>query len=422
MKKQFWLIFVSIITATQLTHPAPLNLFEPYDINIRLKKPAKNHFYFSALGEKSYNVKGYATDCDEEKTFLVNPLQIYEPQQNLIALYQGVDPSKSNFLKILDTIAGGPGGGVSNIQNGLFTPTGTFSAGQVAFSGMYGLGEGFFVSAHLPVYFVKLHSVCWEHSGTNTLFSGEQIQLLADAFGQDTQELFNLDTTDWKKNGIGDLTFMVEWQKDFPQRRPVLKSVQPNIRVGLSIPTSDDTCENVIMPVPFGADGSLGIPFGGGLGVNLANHAELGFSGQFWYYWSNQKERRIKTFPTQTSLLYPTAAEATKEFSFIQNFNLHGQVFSKCKRFTLKFCYQYWRKGDDVITPLGSQFNPQIANTAPQLEERTQHDVFIAFTYSPLKDDFERVIPQLQLFWKGAVKGMRAALVSSVGAQFSLIF
>tara|TARA_B100000674_G_C37467514_1_gene745471 strand:+ start:9 stop:656 length:648 start_codon:yes stop_codon:yes gene_type:complete len=215
---------------------------------------------------------------------------------------------------------------------------------------------------------------------------------------------------------------MLEWQRDFPQRRPVLKSVQPNIRIGLSIPTSNDTCTNIIMPTPFGADGSLGLPFGGGLGITLADHVELGFSGQFWYYWSNQKDRRIKTFATQTSLLYPTVTQTIKEFSFLQNFNLHGQVFSSCKRYALKFGYQYWRKGEDIITPLSSQFNPQVANTAPELAESTRHNVFLTFTYSPLRDDFQRIIPQLQIFWKGAVKGMRSALVSSAGAQFSIIF
>lgn len=420
--KKIVVILLSSLTLSYNLQSAPLGLFEAYDINIRQKYPAKNHFHLGLLGEKNYNTKGYATDSTEEETYLVNPLQIYESQQNLIALYQDTDTTNSKFISLLNNIAGGPGGGVGNMQNGLFTPTGKFSAGQIALTGMYGLGHGCYFKAVLPFYFVTLHSVNFAYSGNSNLFSGAQMQELTENFIQDAQSIFNLNVNGWTKRGVGDATLMLEWQQDYPQPRPMLKNVQPNIRLGISLPTSECTDENNIMAVPFGADGSFSVPFGGGLGINLANHVELGFSGQFWYYWSNQKERRIKTFPTQTSLLYPKTAEAVKEFSFLQNFNLHAQAFSFCKRFSLKFCYQYWRKGEDKITPISSAFNPEIINTAPQLLESTQHNVFLTLNYSPKANDFKRIVPQAQLFWKGAVKGMRTAISSTFGGQLSFVF
>ncbi len=430
MKKQFF-IFTVILTVTQILSPlTPLGMFVPYDINMRLKKPAQSHWYFGALGEKSYNVKGYGTDECKEISFLTNPLQIYEAEQNIVSLYQGLDEQgnitqtiTSDFTKLLDSIAGGAGGGVSNLENGLFTPVGKFSGGQVAFGTTYALKHNFYVSAYLPAYFVKLDCIDWQYTGTNSLFSGEKIQKeLVDSFSQDAQELFNLDINCWSRNGIGDLAFLLEWQQDFPQRRQLLKSVQPNIRLGITFPTGKKADEGLIMATPFGADGSVGIPFGGGLGINIAHRAELGFSGQFWYFWSNEKERRIKTFPTQTSLLYPVVTNAVREYSFMQNFNLYGQVYSLCKRFTLKFCYQYWRRGEDVITPSSTKFNHEVVNSDLTLQEQTKHNVILALTYSPLSNDFEKIIPQAQLFWKGAVKGSRSAIASTVGAQFSLIF
>jgi len=424
MNKKLWLFCISTLQISQLVQTAPLGLFEPYDINIRLRKPAQSRFYVGALGEKSYTVKGYTSkdDCDDAPTVQVNPLQIYEPAQNLIAMYQGDDYNNSSFIQLLNKIAGGPGGGVSNFENGMFAPTGTFCVGQAALSTMYAAKHNFYVSGYLPFYFVKLHSVCWQYLGNNTLFSGSEIQQLADAFQEDAKNIFHLNTCGWKKHGFGDLTFLVEWQRDFPQLRPVLKSVQPNLRFGISFPTGSCADQNIIMPVPFGADGSISIPFGGSLDINLANHVDFGFSGQFWYFWDNEKARRIKTFPTQTSLLFPVVTPVIKQHAFVQNFNLYAQGYTLSRRLALKLCYQYWRKGEDILSPINPEFSATVANTAPQLAERTEHDVFIALTYSPKSTDFKRVFPQAQLFWKGSVKGTRAILASTAGAQLSFIF
>ena len=422
MKTKLLLIFISALQITQLINAAPLGLFEPYDINIRLRKPAQHHFYAGILGETSYKIKGYATNECDDTVFEVNPLQIYEPIQNIIPLYQGQNYNNSEFIQLLNNIAGGPGGGVSNLENGLFIPNGKFYAGQAAITSMYAVKHHFFISAYLPVYVVKLNCIKWDYAGNNTLFSGAEIQDLANAFEKDAKNLFGINTNSWQRHGIGDLTFLFEWQQDFYQIRPVLKSVQPNLRFGLSIPTGKKADENIIMPVPFGADGAISIPFGGSLTMDLANHVDVGFSAQFWYIFNNEKDRRIKTFQTQTSLLYPVITNTIKQHAFIQNFNLFAAAYSICKRLSLKFCYQYWRKGEDVITPIDANFSAIVANSAPQLFERTEHDVFFALTYSPKSTDFKRVFPQAQLFWKGSVKGSRAIISSTAGAQLSFVF
>ena len=46
-----------------------------------------------------------------------------------------------------------------------------------------------------------------------------------------------LDISSWSKTGIGDLSLMVEWLRDFPQPKPLLKNVRLNLRGGISIPT-----------------------------------------------------------------------------------------------------------------------------------------------------------------------------------------
>lgn len=431
MKQAIQLLLCTIVfTSLEIQASMPLGLFTPYDINLRLKKPAQGRIQCSFLGEKSYKVQGYATDCQEEITFLVNPLQIYEPIQNIISMYQGFDSNgvatqinSGQFTELLNSIAGGPGGGVSNYENGLYVPTGDFSAGQASPGLTYGIGQGFYISAYLPIYFAKLSNVTWTYAGNNTLFSGQKIQEdLINSFQEDAQNLFGLCVGNWKQNGPGDLAFIAEWQRDFPQRRAVLKNVQTNLRVGLSFPTGIKANEHLVMPIPFGADGSMTLPFGGGLGINLANCAEFGFSGQFWYIWGNEKNRRIKIFPTQTSLLFPAIVPTYKDFAFIQNFNIYAQAFSPSKRYSVKVVYQYFRKGKDTLIPQGIAYNFDVANSAIALDETTSHDFFIDLMYTPLRNDFQKIIPQAQFFWKGSFKGMRTSLASTIGAQISLIF
>lgn len=427
---QIFFIITCSLKALASTLP-PAGLFVPYDINIKQKKPSVKNWQCLAFGENSYHVQGYATDLPkEEKTFMVNPLQIYEPIQNVVSMYQGYDASGSivqtistPFTELLDSIAGGPGGGVSNYENGIFKPTGKLSCAEFALGTIYGIGHGFYVSAFLPFYFAKLCDVHWGYKGNNSLFSDEKIQQeLIDSFCQDAKTYFDLNIGGWKKRGLGDLAVIAEWQQDFPQiQRKTLRNVQINARVGITFPTAKKPFENIIMPIDFGS-GTIGIPFGGGLSMNLGNIFELGFSGQFWYYWSNEQVRRIKTFPTQTTLLLPTLANTQKDFAMIQNFNLHAIIYSFCKRFALKSFYEYWRKGEDKIIPLCNDFNHTTVNSALNLAEQTRHQFCFMLMYAPKKDDFKRVIPQFEFFWKISTNGMRSVAASSYGGQFSLIF
>lgn len=428
--KLYSLFFCIIFNTYSIYAAAPLGMFVPYDINIKLKKPASKNLEFNILGEKSYKVQGYATDFTEDETFLVNVLQIYEPTQNVVSMYQGFDDTgalvqtlTTPFTQLLDSIAGGPGGGVSNATNGIFTPTGKLSCGQIAFDATYGIGHSCYINVCLPVYFARLCNVDWKYAGTNILFADEKIQTeLINSFAQDSKKYFDLNIGNWCQRGIGDLTILAEWQRDFPQRRQTLKNVQANIRVGISLPTGLPLNPNIIMPIAFGGDGAIEVPFGGGLNLCLGNHVEFGFSGQFWYFLSNEKLRRIKTFPTQTSLLLPIVANTYKESAIIQNFNLHGLVSTASKRLSLKGLYQHWRKQADTIIPFDSKVNFDVANSNQSINEITYHQFAFIGAYTPLRGDFQRVVPQFELFWKGAFGGTRAAIASTFGAQFSLIF
>ncbi|MBP9764919.1 hypothetical protein KBD08_01125 [Candidatus Babeliales bacterium] len=408
----------------------PLGMFLPYDINIKMKKPGLRNAQINVLGEKSYKVQGYATDNKEDTTFLVNVLQVYEEKQNIVSMYQGYDINgnivqtlTTPFTQLLDSIAGGPGGGVSNLNNGLYTPTANLSCGQFAVSGVYGLGQGFYLSAYLPFYFAKMSNTKWTYSGTNALFSDIAIQQeLVDTFAQDALKYFGLHIGNWNTKGLGDLTVLAEWQRDFPQRRPTLRNVQANARIGIIVPTALKSCDNVVFPVYFGSNGAVGLPFGGGLSFNLGNVADLGFSAQFWYYWSNEQIRRVKTFATQTTLLFPIQTQTYVQHAIIQNFNLNGSVYSFCKRFQLKGLYQYWRQGRDVLIPFNSSIHADVINSAISLDEKTRHQFSLFGIFCPHNEDFKKIVPQFEIFWKVATNGMRDAIASSYGAQLSVTF
>jgi len=426
IKKIMLVLIASLYTTTY--SKAPFGLFLPYDINIMQRKPSHKSRQLVVLTENSYKVRGFATDEKEEETEIVNPLQIYEKHQNFIAMYQSVQPNtgsatSSEVLQILDSIAGGPGGGVRFSNKVSLTPTAKFSIGQCSLGFIQGLGKGFYISAYLPVYYAKMTNLSFKFDTSTVLFSDFALQdKITKAFTQDAKQLFGLDICNWKQHHTGDLTLLAEWQRTFAQQRQTLKSVETNLRVGLSLPTGKAAATNLIMPISFGNEGSWAIPFGGGLSINIAHLLEFGFAAQMEYIFSNEQDRRIKTFNTQSSLLYPSITKTHKEFAIIQNLSLHATLYSRCNRFSLKNIYTYYRKPADIVIPLSPSYNFNVANSAAELDETTLHQYCLCARYHPLSTDFKRAFPQFTAFYKHSFNGMRIAGASTYGFEVSLIF
>lgn len=368
----------------------------------------------AALQEVSYDVTGFNPDGD-----VVNPLQIYEKSQNLIGLFQG-STQTNEFTELINSIAAGSGGGIADV---FYTPSGSMKTYQTVLSATWGVHECFAVQATLPVRFAKLYDVSWEYTGSTFLFADQLIaQEVISKFQSSVKELFDLDLTGWKQTGLGDFSAVVKYDQAFKQYKKYLKQVRAHFHLGLTFPTGVQGNSNTLMPVDFDYDGAYGLPFGGGLDLDLGKVAQIGFRADFWHYFSNVKERRVKSFGSQTTLLMPKVAQVWKNYGFIQNFTLFARLRNIYKGLSAKIAYAYYRKGIDTVSLQDSSLDWLTINASAELDEQTRHHVFMSLMYDSAYETELSCRPQVELFVKIPFNGSRVALASTVGLGCSFDF
>lgn len=413
MKK---ILITLLLSAGTLSLATPLELLQPYNFMLEHEgNIGRGKFQLTAMTEIGHKAQGY--DGDGNKA---GALAIYEPRQNILGLFQGYDAS-SQFAQTVNALAGGAGGGVNNDQNGWYTPTGELSASQIALSGSYQFLKSFYFKVHVPFYKVSLKNVAWQYSGDNTTFADQAIQSrLISEFSKDAQDLFKLDLGDWDYKYIGDVTCMVDFCRDFPQRRSFLRNVRAHLRMGLTLPTGIKQDPYKFMFLPSGNDGSVSMPFGGGLDVNLMRYFQLGFRGQFQYFWGSQGLRRVKTSDRQTTLLTPEVVETFKNFGFDQRFNLYAQAFNVVAGCSFKVAYQYFKQSESTLSVAQTGLNYELMNSATNLDEKTSHHVVLSLTHdSGFTKYHGKLHPQFTAFVKIPFYGSYINSTSSFGLQLS---
>lgn len=395
----------------------PLGFLEPYNFMIESEPLAgKQKWQWNFISQTAFDTQSFNQDGT-----VVNALQIYEPEQNMFGLFQGAD-SQTQLNQLANSIAGGPGGGVMNLENGLLRPSGKFSGSQVAFLSSYAFAHNCYFKVSLPAYKIKLSDVEWTYTGNNTTFSGQLIEdELVSIFLQDAQTLYGLNLGSWTTAGLGDLALLLDYIADFPQGRTVLRNVRVHARAGLTFPTGTIADENQLMSQPLGADGSVTLPFGGGLDINLGRYFQCGFRAQFNYIWGNVKDRRVPTFPSQTTLLYPTIMSTYKNHGITQLFDLYGQIYNAWGGMSLKLAYEYFFKSQDTISINQSGYSYNQLQTALTLDEITAHKMIILVSFDSLfLKKHDKIHPQVGLFLNLPFNGSLTTLASTVGVQLSL--
>lgn len=416
MNKKF-LIITCLIFSGSLFYAGPLGFLEPYNFMIEAEPAsAQSKWQWNFLTQTCFDTQSF-----DQEGLPVNALQIYETQQNLLGLFQGLG-AESQFNQLVNSLAGGSGGGVNNSQNGLFTPTGDFSGYQVAFLGSYKLHQNCFFKVSLPVYNLQLSNVTWTYTGNNTTFSGEQIEAqLVNSFMMDAQNNFDLSLGSWKTSGLGDLACLLDYIGDYPQGRPVLRNVRVHFRLGLTFPTGLLANENQVMSQPLGSDGSMTMPFGGGLDINLGRYFQCGFRGQFSYIWGNAKMRRVPTFESQTTLLFPSTLSTFKNYGMTQTFDLYAQAYNIFSGLSFKVAYEYYFKAQDRISIYVPGFNYELLNTDLGLDEITRHNMICLLSFdSAFLEKHDKIHPQVGIFLNLPFNGSLTTLASTVGVQLSL--
>lgn len=364
--------------------------------------------------------RGISTKSYDECGCVSSPLRIWNCEQDALKMLQGF-PADSKIGKLSTLINAADDGVRGHFQVGgcldlLYNITG---AARWHFS------DDFIFGVYVPVRSMRLQNVVWKNLTLNLTDQDARVRTyLTDDFFANVQALGGLNLQGWKRSGLGDITFLLEWLHDFEQEKPMLKNVRLNGRLGWIIPTGLKQDEDLLFALPFGNDGAFGLLFAGGLDLTFGCYFKAGLDVQLNHYFGNSKLRRIKTDKDQTDLLLLQKVCAYKDWGLTQQFNLYAEFFQFFKGFSFRIDYQYLKHGEDVLSLDTLDFSPTIANTARSLLDWTAHSAIFKLTYDMGydKDCSSRINPQFSLFAKAPFNGKLSTLFGTVGAIVAIDF
>lgn len=393
-----------------------MNLLRPYDSLLRPDYTHKYRVQGLFIGETGFSDSAFSTD------YRTNALRIWNCDQNALSMLDGFAPNTEIGRKRIEVDATDDG------TRGHFLVNGDL---KNHFSGIFG-SRFFFkndwsISLYLPVYAMALKNVCWKDQTKDVSDEDLRVRelLTDDFFAQVCTLSGGLDLQGWSRAGVGDLTLLLDWSRDFPQAKPMLKNVRVNWRLGVGMPTGLRQDEDRLFAIPYGYDGAFSLPFGVGLDLHFQMYVRAGFDVQLTHVFGNTRTRRFKTSQDQTDLLFLQKAAVYKDWGLTQQFNLYGQLY-KPFDIGLSFLlgYQYLKHGaDELALPCGSSFSQAVANSAESLRDWTLHHIVVRADYDIGSHwDEPTVYPRLFAYAQLPFNGKRVAATSNVGISFSLDF
>lgn len=409
-------IILLLLTFSGVSHGMNIvNSMWPYDTLIRPTFNNERAWQLAFYGEGGFhNAQGFNNDGE-----IVNPLQIWDRQQNALAMLEGFpkeSPISQLRAELLDS---------DNGIRGRFNVCGEFQMPyNLAFAARFFFANDWSLGLYLPAFQMKLKDIHFQDLTPDVDNLDKLVhRLLTDNLAENVRQLGCLDLGPWTRSGVGDLVLLLDWFRDFYQNKPFLKCVRVNWRLGIGFPTGLREDENLLFAVPFGWDGAVSMPFGLGIDLTLGSHFKGGVDVQLTQIFGHTRQHRIKTDLQQTELLLLQKTCAFIDSGLVQRFNLYVELFRIVKGLSFEVGYQYLKRGENEIALKTQEFSTNIANTSPRLDSYTMHHMIPRFIY-----DFGvhmpegRTRPELNLYARLPFNGRNVALVPMVGAIFSVDF
>lgn len=407
------LLTISVASCVQA-----MNLLQPYDILVRPQYRLNKNFHLDFFAEHGFSAHGF-----NNKGCRVNPLQIWNTDQNALAMLQGFEPS-SEIGQLLTNLRAD--GAIDDGVRGHYQVTGNLQTNwSFALSGRWQFYKDFFLTAHIPAYGMQLTDVCWQEQ-TNMVSAGDfsiKNKLTNDFFDNVCRLGDGLYLGPWKRHGFGDLVVYLQWLHDFKQEKPFLKNVRLNWRIGNNFPTGLRANPDLIMALPFGFNGTLGILYGFNIECTLGHYFKVGFGVDLQQLFGNKVWMRIKTHEDQSELLLLQKAQVYVDYGMNQRFTIFGQLFN-LGGLGLKAGYEFSKHGEDVISVCTQAFSNEPPNFAEKAQEVTAHQCVAIATYD-FANHFSpdaKAIPSLAFYARMPFNGKRAVLGTAIGGWIAVDF
>lgn len=413
-KNNFLIVLVCLLMSSALSG---MNLLlRPYDTLIR----PTPHFLDRCTELSVWAEAGVRTQAFDGDGHSVNIFNIWNPDQNALAMLDGF-PAASPITQLFNRLDA-----IDDDVRGHVSLSGKM---HYDFGGAVG-GRWYFlphawVTAYVPFYRVRLT----DFSFTDLTLANTSADLrVANMLTRPLQEVIaefgnGLQLGGWRRTGLGDMNLLVEFMFDFPQKRPLLKEVEIDGRVGLTLPTGLKADPDRLLAFPFGYNGAVGIVWGGGLKVLLDCYIAAGIDVQLLHLFGNTRTRRIKTAMDQSDILLLAKTPAYTDYGLTQRFNLFVQAYQFYRGLSFLAGYQFLKKGEDHLALNSCEFSTTIANTAVSLDEWIVHSIELNLHYDFTKEcDGSAYAPQASIFARIPFNGKRAIAFTTVGLMVAVDF
>jgi len=385
----------------------PYNIFRLGLFDQTIRPYHENQTLFKVSFESSFNTTGHDILGNH-----VNILQMWQPNQDALTMLRGFD-ANSQIGKLDSNLNSASDDGI----RGHIVPMGKLEAWRVNFVLKHKLPYHLTVNILAPLMGMKLKNISWTNLTKNLTFSDQLVN--ANLMQNLSQIVYELGdglqmNNDWEKIGMGDLEFILSWDKSFKQPKPILKNVDLGIYGGLSFPTGVRQNEDLIMSIPFGNDGSLGMLVGGNIQLQWWKHLRGGIIVNFLELFGTTRNRRVKTDASQSDLLLLAKTEARKGWGLTQQYNLYLEGHNLFENWSLRAAYNYIKHNNDSLAIFNQSYSNEIANTALSLQEWTQHSMnFSLRHYGPVWAELYYIYP-----FNGKSVIQSAFLGGSLGINF----
>jgi hypothetical protein len=394
-------------------------LFDAYDVLLfPTPRPYKCHQLTFAY-EKWIKGHGFTDDEDEQELDIekrrVNSLQLFQCEQDALAAFKGCNfntllGQESQFCNIDD----------DNGSHGRFVPSGEFDINNLMAMYRYYVCPNVTIGLFMPFIDMKLKNVCWREIKDDTFYE----TIIDPTILCRLQQTTGLFLGPWHRKGVGDLTFEFQWWNYYPQARPLLNAVYASFRGGVIIPTGKRANPDIILGVPFGNDGAVGVLIAGTFELTFINNAQFGIDLQFQKNFGNTHCRRIKTDPAQTDLLFPVKTRVYEEFGVIQHYTIWLNWRNLYENLSARFAYQFTDQDNNELYLCTDHFAVTTANTAHSLREWSTHHFVFSLTYDFWygQETEHLVSPSFTVFAKKGLNGRNASVGDTAGVMLCLTF
>lgn len=410
------IVAISFVSLPVFPYAIPINLFAPYDVLIRPALLGSLTFSCAVTAQTLGHIHGFQCNDDtNHDSIKTNPMQLWQDTQDGIAAFKGapLGSGSFNYAQKLNWYD-------DNNVHGIFTPCGDFHVPVAIFGGFsWHIVPSTALTLYVPFYVMKLNTITWTEKHTHTSY--EDV-LTPDLLG-DVQTYGSLCLKNsWQRSGFGDAALRLSWGRDFPQVRHMLRHVRTIIHGGLTFPTGRKADEDLPLAIPFGADGALGLLFGGSIELYFVHNMRLLCDVDFFQAMSTTDCRRFKTDPAQTDLMFINKVMCYKSPGFTQHFTVGLGRFWWQGKFSFDGAYQYTKHNDDTYYPCHTDVDQLWMNDSWSAREWTIHQCVFTAAYLGHNEPEDRWCSECSLSYQYGFQGKRSLIGQGLSVRCAVIF